>query len=355
MNNIFLMDPRLGPEDRLTYAWAYVLNVVPGLGQRVVDHLVGISDLPPSTFEVAIEHPPGTQRDRPDMLLRSSAWDLILEHKLDAGLGERQLERYLEHAAMRDGTRLALVAQRHGVVTAVLDHPRYLRPRRGDHLLWQDLYPLVASSTEPLAQHFAEYLGSLGLRPSGWAGHGDPFTDVGAAEALREVMGRVAERLRAPGRGTRVAPTSFAIEVRNPLPHVALAYLVAKPSIAELDTRVGGRALILIAWVRFTSNARVLSEEAGVLAGSEPTIYVRPDERRARWDASLRGERVYSTPLDECLGDSNSTAESRVCAFVERCLAHLDGAGEVGPEGARVHRTVGFARRTRPRTPLRAR
>ena len=39
MANVFFVSPNLGPEDRLTAYWHYVLDAVPGVGQAFVDHV----------------------------------------------------------------------------------------------------------------------------------------------------------------------------------------------------------------------------------------------------------------------------------------------------------------------------
>ena len=57
--NMFLVDPRLGPEDELTAYWHYPLSVVPGLGQAFVDEVCRLSGLPSSRFIGAIDHPVG--------------------------------------------------------------------------------------------------------------------------------------------------------------------------------------------------------------------------------------------------------------------------------------------------------
>ena len=54
MTNIFLMREGLGLEDRLTFHWAYVLNAVPRLGQRVVERIAERAGFPATEDLLAI-------------------------------------------------------------------------------------------------------------------------------------------------------------------------------------------------------------------------------------------------------------------------------------------------------------
>lgn len=328
MSNIFLVDGGLRREDRLTFSWAYVLSTVPRLGQRVVDLISARTGLPDAEFVAAIDHPEGTQRDRPDFLLKTSRWSIVLEHKLDAGLGVKQLERYLEYVGDGRRTYLGLVTpQLIDVSPAVLRHPRYRRPKGGQHFLWQDFFPLIERSRSKLAQDFGLYLGALGVQPWKWGRLGDPFTNPAAESALREVLDAVAERLRMPGRQIIRSRRTLGIEIRKPLPGIHLSYLYASPSIEEWDERVPGRALVLNAWVLRPSDRRQLPRAYGYLRGTEPRIFVDDDDRPANWPPYPHAERVYSTSLPPMLGRSPTGAADRIVAFVERCFGHLQGRG----------------------------
>lgn len=326
--NIFLISDQLGAEDRLTFSWAYVLNTEPRLGQRVIDLVTARTGLPEAEFASAIDHPSGTQRDRPDFVLKTNTWSLVLEHKLDAGLGVRQLERYLEYAGDGRRTYLGLVAPRlMDVSPAVLRHPRYRKPKGTQHFLWQDFFPLIERSRSKLVQDFGLYLGSLGVTPWQWGRLGDPFTNPSADAALREVFREVAVRLREPGR--RVVPSrrTLGIEIRKPKDGIHLLYMYASPSIEEWDARVPGRALVMNAWALRSSNRRRLPRAFGYLRGTEPRIFVDDDDRQASWPPYPHAERIYSTALAPILGRSPSGAADRITAFVERCLGHLQGRG----------------------------
>lgn len=334
MSNIFLVDPRLGPEDRFTFSWTYVLNTVPGLGQRFVDYLASECGMASTEFRVAIDHPRGTQRDRPDCLLRCEHWDALFEHKLDAELGPAQLERYLELAEDRGRTYLGLIApSRHAVSNEVTDHAKYIRPSRERHLLWQSLYPLVQASDGVLARHFCEYMTALGIQPWRWGSIGDPLTSPSAEESLRGVFNDVASALRQQGYRCIVNTKAFAVEFRAPLPGIHLAYLKARQSMEEFDFRVPGRVLILKIWIDRSAGAQGLKPLYGYLRGSTPRVFVAPAEGRARWNSALTAERLYLTSLDDVLGGTPEVADENIQEFTLNCLRHLaEGVGFVRQE-----------------------
>jgi hypothetical protein len=328
MSNIFLMDGGLKAEDRLTYSWAYLLSTERKLGQKFVDLISARAGLPAAEFLTAIDHPSGTQRDRPDFLLRTSKWSMVMEHKLDAGLGVKQLERYLEYVGDGRKTYLGLVTPRlTDVPAAVLRHRRYRRPKGAQHFLWQDFYPLIERSRSKLVQDFGLYLGALGVQPWQWGRLGDPFTNPSADAALREVLDAVAERLRAPGRHIIRSRRALGLEIRKPLPGVHLCYLHAAPSIEEWDSRVQGRALVMNAWIKRKTTRPRFGPAYGYLRGSQPRIFVSDDLATSRWDRDVYREREFMTPLGEILGRSPAGAEGRIHEFVERCFEHLQGKG----------------------------
>ena len=89
VNNIFLMDGSLGPEDRLTFSWAYVLNTDQKFAQKVVDRISARTGLPSpqSSLRRSI-----IRRALSGWLAaETSRWSMVLEHKLQAGLGVKQL------------------------------------------------------------------------------------------------------------------------------------------------------------------------------------------------------------------------------------------------------------------------
>jgi hypothetical protein len=90
MAHVFFVSPALGPADRLTACWHYVLDAAPGVGQAFVDRVSSRSGLAKSKFLGSVDHPMGDRVNRPDFLIRCRDYDLLFEHKLDSPLGRRR-------------------------------------------------------------------------------------------------------------------------------------------------------------------------------------------------------------------------------------------------------------------------
>jgi hypothetical protein len=89
---------------------------------------------------------------------------LYVEHKLDARLGDQQLERYLQAG------KVALVSHCNQVIRdKVLKCRDYLRPVDRDYFRWVDVYdalrimPTVDEGFGALREHFRGYMRALGL------------------------------------------------------------------------------------------------------------------------------------------------------------------------------------------------
>ena len=133
------------------------LNDLPALGQEIVDFLVAETGKESSKFVKAIDHPrfEGYQC-RPDLLIVCENFDIICEHKLEAPLGNGQLESYLKIArSQKKLTYLVLISNCYQLVpSAVQQSPQYLLSNNKPYFCWQDLYLIVAGHPERLAQDF---------------------------------------------------------------------------------------------------------------------------------------------------------------------------------------------------------
>ena len=106
----------------------------------------------------------------PDMLLTLSNGKLVLcEHKLDSPetpgseVDERpQLQRYLDLPV--DGLLYVRSAWQ-PPETAVLIHPKYIKPRDREHFLWRDFFPLFENASEPFLLWLKEGFERLGFTP----------------------------------------------------------------------------------------------------------------------------------------------------------------------------------------------
>ena len=240
LKNIFRLTERGGTEDRFTAAWGYVLDREPALAQAVADTLLVGRGLTAKVIGVG-DHPAGYDSlDRPDFLIQCEEFDILVEHKLDALLGEKQLERYLQLAPER--TWLALIAPAYQSVPAeVLIDPRYLTPEGKEHFRWSDFYEAVRSQPGRLAQEFADYMKSLGMAPFALKNDEDIFVRGGARpvqfeEALKLAADQVFVR-NTPGCWTKSTPTGLGREVRAPGANLTLVYIIAEQRSACVRSR----------------------------------------------------------------------------------------------------------------------
>ena len=332
MANVFFVSPNLGPEDRLTAYWHYVLDAVPGVGQAFVDHVSSRSGLAQSPFLGSVDHPMGDRENRPDFLIRCRDYDLLFEHKLDSPLGRRQLERYLTLCQTR-GQQLALVAASALPLEAsVCDSPWFVRPREAGapaHFLWQDVHHLVRGFPDRIARDFAEFLDAWGLAHFGWAERGDPFTSAEAARALRSLYAALAPMFRAPGVSCLTTANSLIYQIRRPFPPVHLINVGPLVSVAEWDRRVWGHVMAVWVWVRRPGggNQRILPQAHGYISGSSPRIFVNDRARAApvSYDPEVFQERQYYVPLHEVLVESRKLSQDHLMSFVRTAVDHLSG------------------------------
>lgn len=170
-----------GWEDTLTENLAHHLRVDVEAQDAVVRALLGADAGPIAAIKTQYQ----VGSDRPDIAIEFDSGQLLLiECKVDAGLGPRQLERYLE-VETPDGheSLCALISRHHHSISPkVLGSPRYLRPEERNHWLWQDLYSLIPRPERPLGAHhlrrqFLDYLELLGLAPSDLAGRWERLLD----------------------------------------------------------------------------------------------------------------------------------------------------------------------------------
>lgn len=329
--NIFLLEENINLEDRLTFAWSWMLSLIPDLGQAFCDMVAERSGLPKSPFQSAVDHPPYTLSNRPDMLLTTNDWQVLFEHKLEAPMETDQLRRYLQLArTLGNNMRLAFMSRTPWTIDpGVLSDPLYLKPDGRDHFLWTDIYPLVAACRSHAATDFEQYLAQLGLRPESWGGIGDPF--VAARPQVTKVMVDASERLRRLGWPTRTPDSRKwnAIEIPTPLPKIHLGYLKLKESMRSREPRVVGRAVTLIVWTRPDSSERYLPRVTGRLKGRGAPIFVRPDWKNVRMASENKGELYFTAPMKEVLGDSYGSAVDGITSFADRVLTYVRDGGAI--------------------------
>jgi hypothetical protein len=333
--NVFLVNP-VFDEDELTAYWHYALAVVPGLGQRFVDHVSNRAQLTPSRFIGALDHPIGDRSNHPDLRIQCSDYDLLFEHKLNSPVGPRQLHRYLD-LAISKGWKLALIAaHRVDVDDAIRQSSSFVCPHgtgEPSHFLWQEVHGLLTTSADHIAQEFKEYLEFLGLGYFAWAGLGDPFIDERAAEELRSLYDAVKPIFKTPGTSCRKRPNSLIYEVRKPFAPVHLLNFGPYNSVQQWDRRLQKPVMALWLWIRRPGggNTRVLPTANGYIRDSSPRIFVQDGDNPTplSYDREVFCERYYYIHLDEILVQSHNLSQDRLCSFVQTAVDHIKGRREL--------------------------
>ncbi|MBL8191840.1 MAG: hypothetical protein JNK38_27760 [Acidobacteria bacterium] len=324
MSNVFLVNPRLGPEDRFTAHWCCLLKAEPSLGQAVVDRLTQLAGIGTSRLIEIIEHPGGVPTERPDCLLRTEAFDIYCEHKLDASLGRNQLERYLALTQSRKGFLVLLGNQRLSIPESVYQSKFYLKPQIGhrEHFLWSDVYSVFRRSRGTLARQFVEYMDHLGMNPWNWGKFRDPFVDETAADAFRSLYEPTISQLRQSGITSVRRKNSLGLQIRFPVPDVPLIYAGPVKWDSSLTIPLSGRLFVMTVWVK--GNVRLLSEKEEFIIGEGPRLFTTwLDDSPALWKDNLFAERNYYASIEEVLNASLDQAKANISNVIHRTIQDL--------------------------------
>lgn len=320
--NIFLLESPTNSEDRLTFIWSWMLNVIPDLGQVFSDYVADRTGLPKSTFQTATDHPTYRVSDFPDMLLSTDAWQVLFEHKLSSAMNTDQLERYLRLAGtLSPITRLAFMSRDvWSIDPKVKTNPLYLQPAGADHFLWSDIYPLVVASRSPACIDFEHYLTALGLRPENWGGIGDPFSK--GNNLAKALVFSFSQKLKTLGWNARKPPANrwYAVEIRTPMPKVHLAYLKLEETIGSAEPRLLGKTVLLILWTKPQANERLFFAETGRLEGGRFPIYHRSNWKSKFMGPEFKGELFFTASMKDVLGESYGSALDGLSEFFERSM-----------------------------------
>lgn len=255
IDNIFRLAEVKGDEDRLTAAWSYLLTREPELAQAVADILLApvranpVAQWNDSEFKqvsrvVKVTNHPGEYDStmRPDFRVDCAGLHILVEHKLEALLHERQLQSYLE-MPYSVPTFLALVTTSiQPVPSEVVADPRYLKPANKSHFRWSDLYVAVERFPGWLAKDFLHYMNHLGLSPFALKGTGDIFDATSDVKDFREALKKAALEVfpgGTPGFAVKSAPSGRGCEIRNPCPAFSLIYAVAERKPAWQSGAIG--------------------------------------------------------------------------------------------------------------------
>jgi hypothetical protein len=295
MNIFKIASSELNAEDRFTASLGYLIDNIPEIGQGMFDMLSVSAGLPRTIFVKAIDHPDGDAESRPDFLLAGKDYDILCEHKLDAKLGERQLERYLAlSVAYPRKTYVALITNNSLAVPQEGEsHNGYLRPKHSKipYFTWDALYPIVAANESRLAKEFAAYMRQLSMSPprlpKTWE---HLFVDTDTACAFFDLTNELRSYFKGMGARVQKDPGYLGFQVRYPNDWMHLLYFCVERSATPEFELGDGPYLSIRLWIKNTESQRIqnLSSQAinevfhgnRVVGKSSPNIV-------APWDKSL--------------------------------------------------------------------
>lgn len=336
MTNIFLISPRMKPEDRFTAHWHYLLENFRDLAQEIVVIIATSSGIPPSKLLEVTDHPPGFGgENQPDFLFKCEDYELVCEHKLESGLGNKQLQRYCRAVEKRENAYLILIANQAGIAIPpeVQENSVYLSPTDSDYpyYLWDRFYGKINQYGARVTEEFAGYMDALGMAPWEFGEWGDPFNDHQSSEQFRVLWEPIKQYYAALSTrpSCRVSSKSLGMEVRKPFPDITQFYLWARKGPMEFEHNFLGRGMYL----------RVFLPEQS--ASMEPLLGKNGSVGCAPFDVDFRSPdspvlinpgktlvREYGTSLSNILTGSGDAAKAKLLDFVTRSTMHL--AKEIG-------------------------
>ncbi len=333
MTNIFLVSARKPAEDRFTSHWHYLLEHHPDLAQQIIRKITRETGIADSKLIGVVDHPKGFGTgNEPDFLFRCEDYDIVCEHKLESGLGDRQLERYCNACEAREKiTYLVLIANQVGlpIPEEVKAHPLYLSPSSEDcpYFLWDFFYSTVRNHgfSFGLSREFSEYMDALGMTASLFGEWGDPFHNPKSFESFREIWDPV-RQLYKERRVTCIQRSNpLGMEVRKPLPGVTLFYLWARKGNEELEHGFAGKGFYLRVFLPSTSDSlQSFTGVNGEVSGSLiPIDFRSPDHPIAKICEKVL-VREYGTPLSNILDGSKSDAKERLVNFIKASSQHVE-------------------------------
>lgn len=216
-------------EDKFTAAWGYLLDREPLLAQAVADIFLKGRGIVAKVVRVT-DHPYCNSLKKPDFCIECEGLRILVEHKLEASLHEKQLENYLELCSQN--TYIAFVAPSyHTISEQVLTSALYLKPEGKDHFRWSDFHNAVKTHPERLTQEFADFMGSLGMAPYTLKGTKDIFDKREKPEQFDKVLKSAATEVFKkdnPGCTVKSIKSFLGQVIQNPRESITLIYLRAE-------------------------------------------------------------------------------------------------------------------------------
>ncbi len=322
--NIFRLAEVEGAEDRFTAAWSYLLKREPELAQVVTDLLLdplrsgpgnpwSESDFKKASRVLGVTNHPSEYDSalRPDFRIDCDGLHVLVEHKLEALLHERQLQSYLEmpHTVP---TFIALVTPSIQPVPGdVLRHLRYLKPKEGSHFRWSDFYPAVKNHPGWLAEDFVHFMNHLGLSPFTLGGAEDIFDATRDVKDFREALKAAACEVFPEGASrfaVKATPTGRGCEIRNPRAELSLIYAEAERTPAWKSGAIGPALAVAV----YEKNTTMPNLPEAVLKSPLVRIAVQRNHIAPTVQGEGTARLCYLAPLTELIQDTHADTALRI-------------------------------------------
>ena len=327
MSNIFTLSPQMCDEDRFTSSLHYLIELYPEIGQKIADHILILSGKTSSQFIKSSDHPTATLEDRPDFLIVCEDIEIICEHKIDAPLGERQLERYL--ALKRDKEYyVALITSEHCIISEeILNNSKYIRPLKSDYpyFRWQDIYPIIESHDSKISKDFTEYMISLGMKP--WKSNilEDIFESVESADFIGQAWEGVRSEFKEKGASCKLSSQKLGFEIGRPLPWLRLLYLFATKQNKSYNFKYDGPYLMANIWVdKKDKNILITSSDTIFIESECGNIYGEFIDKEAPWNKDVTSIMQFHMPLLPMLSTDAKIMKSRLLSFSKKVFEYVD-------------------------------
>ena len=296
----------MGDEDRFTSSLHYLIELYPDIGQAIADYILAASGKNRSKFIRSDDHPGSTLQDRPDFLIDCQDFEIICEHKIDAPLGNKQLERYLALNRKKENYVTLITLENCLVPDEVINNKKYLKPINSEYpyFRWQDIYPLIKGNNSKISQDFADYMTSLGMKP--WKS--DILSDLFESQEAANFFGQSWERVRSNfkdiGASCKLSTSKLGFEISYPLPWLHLVYLSVTKQNKYQGFKCDGPYLVANIWVK-KSNRKAIQKISNliILKYEFGEIYGESLEKQAPWDKDLINIFQFYTPLSPLLSN----------------------------------------------------
>lgn len=165
-------------EDFFSRSLAYICNLFPAIGQRLVQRISVLAGESPDFFGefekcefVGQEFPDGHRISRPDLRIECTDGTIYFENKLDSPFSLSQLQRHLSFISGTRRNRLIFVSNVQYDRPVLQSLRGYLHPSRRDHYVWADFLPVFKNNFRK-GTHAAKVLSDFreALRAQGMIG-----------------------------------------------------------------------------------------------------------------------------------------------------------------------------------------